>query len=913
MAAKKKQSKSSSASAQPRVPKKPAPNKGLNLNLSTKLKEEIAGLLLMLFSVLMILAVVTHKADENPDSIVTLWKVGELKNLMGVVGAYLSYYLVFYSFGYAVVALPILSFVYGWLIFVHRSIFVVNAFAFYILTLMVLVSAWIALPDSGNPSAMWTSSGLLGGMMAHQLFVWLGRFGSIALWVVFSLIWVIMVTRISIADLVPSFQSIFVSSFRKTAGAVSRFKDRQTQLLDAESGQSVSADERPLVPEYLQKKLPEENRESGASLETGIASTAAGSEVNAAAHVPEPIIKADPSSQSKFATESVKVDSESDPRTKEKPRFINADPLTEEDHRTASDLQRAQAQIAQRSTLKLEKPIDKDPVTGSINYDTQLMRDIESIGRIDRQFVLPDIDTDQIKPSSGTIIPKGQLEDSAEEETVLEEQGLDTHGVDFADIARQGFEQEHGNFVIPDEDDSSASPAGTRDSDISRQEVSGEEEVVAPGDTTRDERSPTDDAATEFDAALPDVSEEKPTVKRKPVKAIEPLADEIDFDRENQAALKKYKAPSLDLLEPTQEAEKLTEAEIADLNDKIAQIIRTLQEFGIDTKVVATEYSGPVVAIYQLELPSGLKISKVTGLEDELALAMKVKSVRMIPVTSKGTIQVEIPKPKATPVLIRSLFEDRSFRVAKNKYRLGLALGKTIDGAIHFEDLAKMPHLLVAGTTGSGKSVGVNSMITSLLYQFDPSEVKFVMIDPKKVELALYRQLKNHHLICLRNQHGELIEDVITKPENAKLILKALVDEMEERYEKLAHANVRNIEDYNKRWADDDMPDDDKHQHHKLEYIVAIIDELADLMMTAPREIETSITRLAQMARAVGIHLVVATQRPSVDVLTGLIKANFPARIAYQVRSKIDSRTILDMGGAEQLLGKGDMLYLPPG
>jgi S-DNA-T family DNA segregation ATPase FtsK/SpoIIIE len=204
-------------------------------------------------------------------------------------------------------------------------------------------------------------------------------------------------------------------------------------------------------------------------------------------------------------------------------------------------------------------------------------------------------------------------------------------------------------------------------------------------------------------------------------------------------------------------------------------------------------------------------------------------------------------------------------------------------------------------------------MITSLLYQFDPSEVKFNMIDPKKVELALYRNLKNHHLICLRNQHGELIEDVITRPENAKLMLNALVQEMELRYEKLAHANVRNIDDYNRRWQEGRMPTDEKFDHHKMEYIIAIIDELADLMMTAPREIETSITRLAQMARAVGIHLVVATQRPSVDVLTGLIKANFPARIAYQVRSKIDSRTILDMSGAEQLLGKGDMLYLPPG
>lgn len=550
------------------------------------------------------------------------------------------------------------------------------------------------------------------------------------------------------------------------------------------------------------------------------------------------------------------------------------------------------------------------------------MRDIRSLGHIEKQIAIPSIDFDSTQEvreleAADKMARKMEGADTAADaitnlnEKTDENPFIDLSNLDFKDIAKNAFDTEHADDLLALEqiDEKAENRPVEKEEDIGISEIVQEQKV--PVDEAGEFKIPQELKET---SDVEDANSTKPLEKVKTTAAQEKPEDtEIDFDKENLAARKKYRHPSLDLLEPTQEMEKLTEEQIQELDQKIHLIIKTLSEFGIDTKVVATEYNGPVVAIYQLELPTGLKISKITGLEDELALSMKVKSVRMVPVTSKGTIQVEIPKPKASPVLIRSLFEDRYFKNVKHKYKLGLALGKTIDGEIHFEDLAKMPHLLIAGTTGSGKSVGVNSFITSLLYQFDPSEVKFVMVDPKKVELALYRRLKNHHLICLRNQRGEIMEDVITKPENAKLMLKALVEEMEDRYEKLAHANVRNIEDYNKRWHEGTMPDDGKTHHYKLEYIVAIIDELADLMMTAPREVETSITRLAQMARAVGIHLIVATQRPSVDVLTGLIKANFPARIAYQVRSKIDSRTILDMGGAELLLGKGDMLYLPPG
>jgi len=270
-------------------------------------------------------------------------------------------------------------------------------------------------------------------------------------------------------------------------------------------------------------------------------------------------------------------------------------------------------------------------------------------------------------------------------------------------------------------------------------------------------------------------------------------------------------------------------------------------------------------------------------------------------------VGVEIPNHNPSLVTIRSVINSTKFRDARAA--LPLALGKTISGEVFVDDLARMPHLLIAGATGSGKSVGINTILASLIYKLHPSDVKFVIIDPKKIELSLFRRLKYHYL----GVSPDIQEDIITTPQNAVLVLKSVELEMEKRYDRLAAAGVRNIGDYNDKVQTGRLHDTETVKHRKLPYIVVVIDELADLMITAAREVEEPIARLAQLARAVGIHLVLATQRPSVDVITGVIKANFPARIAYQVATKIDSRTILDMNGAEQLLGNGDLLYFPPG
>ena len=366
-----------------------------------------------------------------------------------------------------------------------------------------------------------------------------------------------------------------------------------------------------------------------------------------------------------------------------------------------------------------------------------------------------------------------------------------------------------------------------------------------------------------------------------------------------------FKMPGLDLLDPTPEENYQVAEE--ELTNNAGLLKEKLKLFDIEIKDISVT-PGPVVTLYEIVPAPGVKISKIVGLENDIALALAARGIRIIaPIPGKGAIGVEIPNAVASLVNARSVIG----RVNESNAELPLALGKTIAGDVYVADLAKMPHLLIAGSTGSGKSVGINMIVSSLLYTKHPSEVKFVMVDPKKIELSFYNKLRKHYLAV----SPDLDEEIITSPQNAILVLKSAEYEMERRYDKLAKAGVRNIVDYNKKVKDPKTRphDTDKIKHHPIPYIIVIVDELADLMITAGKEVEETITRLAQLARAVGIHLVLATQRPSVNVITGVIKANFSSRIAYQVATKIDSRTILDMNGAEQLLGRGDMLFLPTG
>ncbi len=366
-----------------------------------------------------------------------------------------------------------------------------------------------------------------------------------------------------------------------------------------------------------------------------------------------------------------------------------------------------------------------------------------------------------------------------------------------------------------------------------------------------------------------------------------------------------YVFPSVDLLDPPRAGNENIDEEELQANADLLR--RTLAEFDVELESVSVT-PGPVVTLYELVPASGVKISRIVSLENDMALKLAAKGIRiMAPIPGKSAVGVEIPNSHRSLVTIRSVLNSLQFR--DQRAHLPLGLGKTIAGEIFTDDLTKMPHLLIAGSTGSGKSVGINTIIASLLYRMHPSDLRFVIIDPKKIELAEYAKLKNHFLAI----SPDIDEEIVTTPHNAVAALRCVEVEMERRYDRLSTAGVRNIVDYNERLKTGRLKDTETIHHTRMPYLVVIIDELADLMITAAREVEEPIARLAQMARAVGIHLVLATQRPSVDVITGVIKANFPARIAYQVASKTDSRTILDMNGAEQLLGNGDMLYLPSG
>jgi len=362
-----------------------------------------------------------------------------------------------------------------------------------------------------------------------------------------------------------------------------------------------------------------------------------------------------------------------------------------------------------------------------------------------------------------------------------------------------------------------------------------------------------------------------------------------------------YKFPTIELLKDYTDGQNNITIDQGELEENKNKIVDTLKNYKIGIAHIKATI-GPTVTLYEIIPEAGIRISKIKNLEDDIALSLSALGIRIIaPIPGKGTIGIEVPNKKSTIVSMRSAIASSKFQ--KAEMELPISFGKTISNETFVVDLAKMPHLLMAGATGQGKSVGLNAILTSLLYKKHPAEVKFVLVDPKKVELTLFNKIERHFLAKLPDSEEAIITD------NDKVIntLNSLCLEMDARYELLKNAFVRNLKEYNTKFKQRKLNPENGHRF--LPYIVLVIDEFADLIMTAGKEVETPIARLAQLARAIGIHLIIATQRPSVNVITGMIKANFPARLAFRVMSKIDSRTILDAGGADQLVGRGDMLY----
>jgi S-DNA-T family DNA segregation ATPase FtsK/SpoIIIE len=390
-------------------------------------------------------------------------------------------------------------------------------------------------------------------------------------------------------------------------------------------------------------------------------------------------------------------------------------------------------------------------------------------------------------------------------------------------------------------------------------------------------------------------------INREEKSVTENLSDKLvkDFGEfDPTLELANFKFPTFNLLKQYNETISIDPEELEANKDKI---VETLKNYKIGIAEIKATV-GPTITLYEIVPEAGIRISKIKNLEDDIALSLSALGIRIIaPIPGKGTIGIEVPNKKSTIVSMHSVISSKKFQ--ETDMELPIALGKTISNETFVVDLAKMPHLLMAGATGQGKSVGLNAVLTSLLYKKHPAEVKFILVDPKKVELTLFNKIERHYLAKL----PDVEEAIITDTTKVVHTLNSLCIEMDNRYDLLKNAMVRNIKEYNTKFKARKLNPNDGHQF--LPYIVLVIDEFADLIMTAGKEIETPIARLAQLARAIGIHLIVATQRPSVNVITGIIKANFPARIAFRVTSKIDSRTILDAGGADQLIGRGDLLY----
>ena len=440
-----------------------------------------------------------------------------------------------------------------------------------------------------------------------------------------------------------------------------------------------------------------------------------------------------------------------------------------------------------------------------------------------------------------------------------------------------------------------AAVAAKADKKAPKIEQPAEVATAKPGGIfSREKAAPAriDEPAPALTAAVPPVVQKRPA-NRTPVSAPLPLPEPERVERR----LGSYSLPPTSLLDPAKPESKIDERELMDSARLLEEKCR---EFSVDGSVVQI-HPGPVVTTFELKPDAGVKYSKVTGLSDDLCLAMQAESVLIDRIPGKATVGIQIPNPNREAISLRELLESDIYTRSTSK--LTLALGKTIHGEPYMADLATMPHLLIAGSTGSGKSVGLNAMLTSILYRATPDDVRMIMVDPKRLELGMYEDIPH------------LMTPVVVEPKKAANALRWAVREMEERYKTLAAYGVRNIEQFNRNVRaalESGEKIEEGKPNRPLPFIVVVVDELADLMMVAGNEVEESICRLAQMARAVGIHLILATQRPSVDVITGLIKANMPARISFRVTSKIDSRTILDSNGAEQLLGKGDMLFLPP-
>lgn len=869
----------------------------LNPKFSPERKIEVTGVLLILIGFLFFLSVISNTEVDYTqvtgfgflDLVTNSSNIPLVHNWLGIFGAIISHHLIYSFLGYPVIIITLLIMTWGWVMLRHHGLSKPTYLTVYGIVFNLIISTFCGLVAIMSATELTNNawSGLIGIFLGSMIYSVLGAIGGTIFVVVAFFIVLTLFVNLNLKQFAAATQR-FVEKFSgKTVDTISETVSKTIDVLP-----SVSS---------LAEKLKFESKQESIEKKEEILTEEEKEIQNADEPVSEDLLnkfRPDPE-QEKNSFREYPKERQNPKEAEPKSGLISAKnigipldeilpPKMEEVSLPVSDPQEIHVDEFKSVADELipldpksEPEIFHSPQEIQNEVEPEVNPDLNAESNLETPLKRSDNLSGYLKAKLGTqISPKqGKTED-------------------------EKVEQKPESIIPVTENDA------VEESEILVQNETEielpvtekvEEEPKEIAEQIHEESNQVDSPEIELEVKI--IEEEKAKGPRDPI---------LKFG---------YKKPGFELLKENKKSvyDVINREE---LEENKQTLISKLKTYGIEIEGKMEATIGPKVTLYEFKPAEGIKVSRITGLADDIALAMAAKGIRiMAPVPGKPYVGVEIPNRESVDVLLREVLESEKFKEAsygrknadgswaKEPMLLPITLGRTIENHIYIEDLAKLPHLLVAGTTGSGKSVGINTIICSLLYHSHPQNLKFVMIDPKRVELSIYKSLEKHFLAIL----PDLNEPILTDTSKAVTLLRAVEKEMDQRYDLLARNGVRHLKDFNRKVESGELKQPEGDPYVKLPFIVVIIDELADLMMTAGKEVEEPIARIAQLARAVGIHLVVATQRPSVDVITGLIKANFPARIAYQVTSKIDSRTILDMNGADQLLGYGDMLYLPNG
>jgi len=874
----------------------------LNPKFSPERKIEVTGGLLIVIGFLLFLSIVSNSESDYTqvsgfgllDLITTdQSKIPIVQNWLGILGAIVSHHFIYNFLGYPVVIITLLIMIWGWVMLRHHGLTKPTYLTVYGIIFNLIISTFsglVAIISSTEVTGnAW--SGLIGIFLGSLIFSILGSIGGTIFVLAAFFAVLTLFINLNLKQFAATIQKYIQKFSGKTYDSISDTVSKTvdnfpsisslTDKLSFESkpeSEKVIAEKENIIQEEKQDEAVSEELLNKFRQDPEEEKSIARENTKERVHPKEAEPKSGVVSSRKIG---IPLDEILPPVIEQRNEVLK--PVTEEIHIDEfkglhDDLIPVEPGMEKVQTQFTELEVPEDSVETILPEEKlQPKRSDNLAGYLKTKLGTEKQEIEDRIPESenpNAAIEKNEIESVISDETVIEF----IAETEIPEVKSDAYE-------IPLIEVQTENPVLNEESDFA--ETSNEK--------------PNNESSIELDIKV--VEEEKAKGPRDPI---------IKFG---------YRKPGFDLLKENKKSvyDVINREE---LEENKRTLISKLKTYGIEIEGRMEATIGPKVTLYEFKPAEGIKVSRITGLADDIALAMAAKGIRiMAPVPGKALVGVEIPNRESVDVLLREVLESEKFKEAsdgkknsdgtwnKEPMLLPIALGRTIENLIYIEDLAKLPHLLVAGTTGSGKSVGINTIICSLLYHSHPQNLKFVMIDPKRVELSIYKSLEKHFLAIL----PELNEPILTDTSKAVTLLRAVEREMDQRYDLLARNGVRHLKDFNRKVESGEIKQVEGDPYVKLPFIVVIIDELADLMMTAGKEVEEPIARIAQLARAVGIHLVVATQRPSVDVITGLIKANFPARIAYQVTSKIDSRTILDMNGADQLLGNGDMLYLPNG